>query len=309
MMNRAKNKVRIYILAILLFSIYAFRSDAQNSFVKNSFSFVVGSTIKKTDLKIKEGDELHISASGTVVVQGFTGSVGPEGIDGYKNHRMDPVFPYGALLYKVGDDDWNIVDPEDTITAERAGLLKFMVNDNDPSTNTGKFTVKVLVKSLKPETAQKIAKNAQPKKAPEITPPHAVASSHTSGGTLTLSELQKASSNNAEGVKSFLTSKQFQFDDASKDDMSKYNYKKDDVSASIIKDTKANQTTFITSSDDNYRSIKASLDKFGYRLRKSEKKVDGVNKYANSKYSLSIVQVSLNNKPQYFITIKKLESK
>ena len=299
-MNRVKTRVSIYILAVLLFSIQSIACDAQNTFVNKSYTFVVTSTIKKTEIKITEGDEVRIKASGNMVLHGFTGSVAPDGIDGFKNHRMDPVFAYGALLYKVGDDDWNIVDPEDTIVAERTGFLKFMVNDNDPSNNTGKFTVKVTVKSLKVARPQKIAKSGESKNTSETTP------KHLSEGTLTLTELQNATGDNSGEVTNFLLSKQFRFDDESNDKMHKYSFNKDNVNAAIVKDVKEHQTTFITSSTNNYKQIKASLDDFGYKQRKVEKKVDGVFKYANSKYSLSIVQVTLNNKPQYFFTIKKL---
>jgi len=298
-MNRAKNKARIFILAVTLFSFYSVICKAQNSFVNKTYTFSVGSVIKKTDLKINEGDELRITASGKVVVHGFTGSVGPEGMDGYRNNRIDQVFPYGALLYKVGDDDWNIVDPEDTIIADRTGVLKFIINDNDPVTNGGKFAIKVIVKTLKPDNTKKTITKTEPNKNVEYVAPR------SSAGALTLSELQKASSANLSEVKSFLTTKQFKLDDGSKDNMNKYSFNKDDITASIVKDARENQTTFTTSSASNYKQIKASLERYGYVYRKGEKKVDGVSKYVNSKYTLSIVQVTLNNKPQYFFTIKK----
>ncbi len=134
-MNRAKNKVRNYILIISLLSIYSITCRAQDGFVKNSYTFDVNSNsyANKTSLKINEGEQVHITASGKIILRGVTGSSTPEGIDGFKNCRMDPVFPYGALLYKIGDDDWNIVDPEDSIIAEQTGYLKLMINDNDPT--------------------------------------------------------------------------------------------------------------------------------------------------------------------------------
>jgi len=299
MMNRAKNKARIFLLAGALFSFYSFICKAQSSFVNKTYTFSVGSTIKKTDLKITEGDEVRISASGKVVVHGFTGSVGPEGMDGYRNNRIDQVFPYGALLYKIGDDDWNIVDPQDTIVSDRTGVLKFIINDNDPVSNGGKFAIKVTVKTLKAENAKKSSEKTETKRAVENTPPH------SSAGGLTLSELQKAGNYNLNEVQSFLTSKQFKLDDGSNGSMNKYSFKKDNVTASIVKDARENQTTFTTSSASNYKEIKASLDKYGYTYRKGEKKVNGVSKYVNAKYTLSIVQVTLNGKPQYFFTIKK----
>jgi hypothetical protein len=306
-MNRAKNKVRNYILIISLLFIYSITCKAQDGFVKNSYIFDVNSNsyINKTSLKINEGEQVHITASGKIVLRGVTGSATPEGIDGFKNCRMDPVFPFGALLYKIGDDDWNIVDPEDSIIAEQTGYLKLMVNDNDPTTNTGKFTVKVTVQSLQADSGQKIAvqkiiRKSEPKKvAKDISP-------DLPAGTLTLSELQKISYYSLTDAKGFLTSKQFHFDDASNDHMNKYNFNNDNVTSSIIKDVKENQTTFSTSSKENYEEIKESLDKFGYTRGKLVEKVAGVTKYVNSKYSLFILALKLNNKYQYSFAIKKL---
>ena len=147
-MNRAKNKIQNYILVISLFLIYSVTCKAQNSFAKN-YTFNVSSQVKKINLKINAGDEVHISASGTIALRGVTGATGPEGTEGFTNYRMDPVFDYGALLYKIGDDDWNIVDPGDTIIAEKPGFLKLMINNNDPLNNSGSFKVKKLFASLK----------------------------------------------------------------------------------------------------------------------------------------------------------------
>jgi len=313
-MNRAKNKIRNYILIISVLFIYSITCKAQDGFVKNSYTFDVNpnSYVNKTSLKINEGEQVHITASGKIVLRGVTGSATPEGIDGFKNCRMDPVFPFGALLYKIGDDDWNIVDPEDSIIAEQTGYLKLMVNDNDPTTNTGRFTVKVTVQSLKADSGQKIVKKTEVIKKKEVvnqTEPKKVTkdiSPDLPSGTLTLSELQKISSDNLNNAKGLLTSKQFHFDDASNDHMNKYNFNNNNVTSSIIKDVKENQTTFTTSSRENYEQIKESLDEYGYTRGKLVEKVAGVTKYVNSKYSLFILALKLNNKYQYSFAIKKL---
>ncbi|HEY8780413.1 MAG TPA: hypothetical protein VIM16_02260 [Mucilaginibacter sp.] len=307
-MNRAKNKMHNCILAIVLFSIYSITTKGQNSPVKNSYTFDVSanSFINKTDLKINEGDKVNLSPSGTIVLRGVTGSSAPEGREGFANCRMDPVFPYGALLYKIGEDDWEIVNSDDTIVAERTGYLKFMVNDNDPTDNKGKYTVKVTVGDVKPNITQKIATVAKKAKVADHKTTAPNTSPHLPAGILTLSELEKASGDNLNDAKEFLTSKQFRFDDASNDHMHKYNFNKDNITASLVKDIKENQTTFETSSSDNYEEIKASLDKYGFKHRKADKEVKGVTKYSNSKYSLFIVLLNLNNKRQYFFSIKKL---
>src|SRR5258708_23536583 len=168
-MDRAKNKVQNYILAILLFSIYSITCKGQNGPVKNSHTFDVSanSFINKTDLKINEGDKVNFSASGTIVLRGLTGLSAPEGREGFSNCRMDPIFLYGALLYKIGEDDWEIVNSDDTIVAEQTCYLKFMVNDNDPTSNKGKYTVKVTIGDSKPDSVQKIVKIVKKPKSPE----------------------------------------------------------------------------------------------------------------------------------------------
>ncbi len=99
-MNRAKNKVLNYTFAILLLSVYSITCQAQNSFVKNRVTYSIGTRLKKTYLKINAGDIVQVTASGKMVFHGIAGSAGPDGIDGFADRCMDPVFPYGALLYK-----------------------------------------------------------------------------------------------------------------------------------------------------------------------------------------------------------------
>jgi hypothetical protein len=312
-MNRAKNKIRNCILAISFLPIYAITCKAQDSFVKNTYTFEIkaNSYINKTSLKINEGEQIIIKPSGIIVLRGVTGSASPEGKEGFTNCRMDPVFLYGALLYKIGEDDWEIVDPEDTIIAEQTGYLKFMVNDNDPTSNSGQFTVKVTSLSLKADSGQKVAtvKKSDRKKNTETTE-HRKATENISPplsmGTLSLSELQRVCNYNLTAAKGFLTAKQFRFDDGSNDHMNKYNFNKDNLTTSVIKDAAENQTTYVTSSTENYKEIKAALDDYGYTRRNLVKKVEGVTKYANSKYSLFILSFKLNNKYQYSFAIKKL---
>ena len=100
-----------------------------------------------------------------MVFHGITGPAGPDGIDGFADRCMDPVFPYGALLYKVGEDDWVMADPDNPLTADHIGYLKLMVNDNDPSRNRGRFLVKVTVKSSKPNGGHQIINGQAPNKA------------------------------------------------------------------------------------------------------------------------------------------------
>jgi hypothetical protein len=403
-MNRAKNKVLNYTFAILLLSVYSITCKAQNSFVKNRSIFSVSTHLKKTYLKINVGDVIQVTVSGKMVFHGITGSAGPDGIDGFTDRCMDPVFPYGALLYKVGEDDWVMADPDNPLTADQAGYLKLMVNDNDPSGDRGRFTVKVIVTSSKANGERQIVNRPAPGKAkqniakiphaaaaPErpkdnvapiprsgtalekpkdniaLTPhstavpekakdnkaliphpgtapekpkdniastPHSelapekaknnivptphpgvapekaknniVPTPRSTAGILTLSELQQLSSNSVKAAKAFLTSKHFRVDTESNNQINKYNFSNNDVIAYITKYAKENQATFSTSSAYNYEAIKASLNKYQYTPRELVTKAEGVTKYANSRYSMSIVLSQLNNKPQYLFVVKKL---
>jgi hypothetical protein len=438
-MNRAKNKVRNYTFAILLLSVYSIVCKAQNRFVKNRSTFSVSIHLKKTYLKVNVGDVVQVTASGKMVFHGITGSAGPEGIDGFTDRCMDPVFPFGALLYKVGNDDWVMADPDNPLTADQTGYLKLMVNDNDPSANRGRFMVKVTVTSSKANGGHQIANRPAPKKAknniatiphagavpekpknviapiphstavaekakdqippaphstavpekakniippishsaavpekakdnktpaphpgaavpakakdniaptpnsvvaPEkakdniaLTPhsmaapekaknntapiPHSTAVSekpkdnippipHSMAGILTLSELQQLSSHSAKAAKAFLTSKHFRVDTESNNQTNKYDFNNLEVTAYVTKYIEENQATFSTSSAYNYEAIKASLNKYRYTSRELVTKAEGVTKYANSKYSMSIVLSQLNNKPQYLFVVKRL---
>ncbi len=411
-MNRAQNKVRKYILAILLLSVYSITCNAQNSFVKSRYTFSVSTRLKKTYVKIKIGDVVQVTASGKMVFHGITGSAGPDGMEGFPDRCMDPVFPYGALLYKVGNDDWVMADPDNPLTADQAGYLKLMVNDNDPFRNRGGFLVKVTVTGSKANDGHQIVNRPVPEKAKDniaprpkdnvapipnsgvalekpkdkiaptprsvaapqkaknnkapapnsaglpgktkdniaLTPrstavpgkakdniapaPHPgaapdkakenIAATHNSvvvpekakenitpipraaAGLLTLPQLQQLSAYSAKAAKALLTSKQFRVDGESDYLTNKYNFINNDIAAYVIKYVNENQATFSTSSAYNYEAIKASLNKYKYTPRELVTKAEGVTKYANSKYSMSIVLSQLNNKPQYLFVVKKL---
>ncbi len=111
----------------------------------------------------------------------------------------------------------------------------------------------------------------------------------SAAGLLTLPQLQQLSSNTAKSAQAFLKSKHFRVDGESDDLGNKYNFNNEDITAYIIKYVKENPDTFSTSSEYNYEAIIASLHKYRYTPRELVTKAEGVTKYANAKYSMSIV--------------------
>lgn len=105
--------------------------------------YEVFSPILKTKMYINIGDKLIIKGSGEIVLGMFAGSGGVNGIDGYTEYCLEPDFRHGSLLYKIGNGNWALVGNRVSVVAKSPGMLQFMVNDNDPSNNSGSFHVEV----------------------------------------------------------------------------------------------------------------------------------------------------------------------
>ena len=131
-----------------------------------------------------------------------------------------------------------------------------------------------------------IAQTPHSTAVPEKSKDNIAPSPRSTAGVLTLAQLQQISSYGAKAAKTFLTSKQFQFDNGSDDQTNKYNFNNNEVIAFVIKYVNENQASFSTSSAYNYQVIKASLNKYRYTPRELVTKAEGVFKYANSRYSM-----------------------
>jgi hypothetical protein len=96
-----------------------------------------------TGLIVKRGDHIHISASGTVVLDPTTGrSTGPEGITDLPDpKKLVPDQPTGALIGVIGadNDDFIFVGKTSDFTATRDGLLFLSVNEGNLADNTGTY--------------------------------------------------------------------------------------------------------------------------------------------------------------------------
>jgi len=105
-----------------------------------------------TGIKVKAGDKITISASGKIVLKSLSGGIyGPDGFIGGKEdsaYDAEADIPYGALVYKIGEDGTEQkVGSKSIIEIEESGTLYLSIYEtvyNDE--NTGSYTVKVVTK-------------------------------------------------------------------------------------------------------------------------------------------------------------------
>ena len=115
---------------------------------KSYKTFSIDSKTSYTTIKVSKGDVINIQASGSILVGTWAGSSTPDGIDGYTNYNRVQGFRHASLLARVGDNDqWQFIGVNKTITAINSGLLEFIVNDGDPSNNTGSYTVNISIQN------------------------------------------------------------------------------------------------------------------------------------------------------------------
>lgn len=99
-----------------------------------------------TDISIQKGDSIRITASGSITYGSWAGSGGPDGIDGYTSYNRISGFRHGSLLVRIGDNgEWQAVGKLKSIVANNNGALQFIVNDVDPSNNSGFFTIELKI--------------------------------------------------------------------------------------------------------------------------------------------------------------------
>lgn len=103
--------------------------------------YEIDSYTNTTDIIIKKGNKISITASGNVTYGVWAGSGGPEGIDGYTSYNRIEGFRHGSLLFRIGDGAWDAVGKSKFLIAKNNGVLQFIVNDDDPSNNGGSYIV------------------------------------------------------------------------------------------------------------------------------------------------------------------------
>lgn len=98
-----------------------------------------------TTINLNVGDKVYFEASGEITLGWLAGKGGVDGINDYTSYCRVKGFRHGSLLYKVGTGNWDTVTKEKTFVATNSGNLQFIVNDNDPSNNSGQFYVNIKI--------------------------------------------------------------------------------------------------------------------------------------------------------------------
>jgi hypothetical protein len=106
-----------------------------------------------TNITVAAGATLTLTATGSVSYDSVGDSCGPEGADWTDEmfgEQNDPLWakPHAGLIMKIGEAGTPLwVGASLTLQAGSGGVLYLGVNDVDFDTNSGKFTVKVVVTS------------------------------------------------------------------------------------------------------------------------------------------------------------------
>lgn len=101
----------------------------------------VNSYSRRVELYLNQGDELRLSASGSVRLGPFVGASGPDGVDGFEHYSVDSGFKLGALLGRVGNRPWSMIGAAGRLVASEDGFVELIVNDNDRGNNSGAYEV------------------------------------------------------------------------------------------------------------------------------------------------------------------------
>ena len=106
----------------------------------------------ETDLMVRQGDSVTISANGQIRLGLLAGIGGPDGVPGFQSYSHIVEFPHGSLLARIGgagDGGWRLIGSKASFQASRPGLLELLVNDADAGNNQGQFSVTVSITQAK----------------------------------------------------------------------------------------------------------------------------------------------------------------
>lgn len=141
-------KITNYILFITLFGLFTSLSVTLSS---QTVKVNGKQTWTDTGIEIQKGDQISISASGTVYANG-TVYGGPDGISNRPDWDVYCVVkgkPHEGLIMKIGNGKAVFVGSSFTYTAQESGKLYLGVNDTDVGNNKGEFIANVTVENKK----------------------------------------------------------------------------------------------------------------------------------------------------------------
>lgn len=121
-------------------------SQTEPSLSDKTVSVVAAADWTSTEIRIRKGQRVSISASGQIDLGGNR-RVGPEGTALADPKKLIPNSPTGALIAVIGDDndDFIAVGPQASFIAEREGILFLSVNETNLRDNSGSFAARVRV--------------------------------------------------------------------------------------------------------------------------------------------------------------------
>ncbi|GAB3491319.1 hypothetical protein GCM10027341_04140 [Spirosoma knui] len=119
-----------------------FSSTASKPTIKK---LVINSSTQTAAMDVAKGDKITVAASGSITLGFFAGSGDPNGIDGFESYSVARELRHGSLIGRIGDGNWFSVGTLKTFVAPADGPLQLQINDNDPSNNSGSFTVEISV--------------------------------------------------------------------------------------------------------------------------------------------------------------------
>jgi hypothetical protein len=121
--------------------------SAQGVKSSNSQQFRVYNHLPTT-VQVRQGDKINVTARGTIVLGPLAGSSDPDGIGGYTAYSYVSSAPHGSLLVRLQQEqngNWVRCGRACSFTAERDGILEFLVNDRDSANNSGSYVIQVQV--------------------------------------------------------------------------------------------------------------------------------------------------------------------
>jgi len=104
----------------------------------------VDSYTNMTDIVLQVGDKMKIQADGFIRVAplNLVPPVGPAGIKNYDGQKHDKLFPFGALIAKIGDKgEWFLIGYGRAFNADTSGKLMLKINDDEPDDNNWHYDV------------------------------------------------------------------------------------------------------------------------------------------------------------------------